>query len=61
MPSETVTVFRGTDSGRVVKSTQKAQEIGDKDVAIKITHSGVCGTDLHQVKRDIVLGSESLS
>jgi len=51
------TVFKGSKEGKVVESTSH-REIGPNEVLIKITHSGLCGTDLHYKGADIVLGHE---
>ena len=37
------TVFKGSEQGKIVKSTTKRNLRAD-EVLIKITHSGVCGT-----------------
>lgn len=39
-----ITVFKGTDQGRIVKSTT-SKELGPRDVLIRVTHSGLCFTD----------------
>jgi threonine dehydrogenase-like Zn-dependent dehydrogenase len=38
------TVFKGSENGSIVKSTTK-RDIKAEEVLIKITHSGICGTD----------------
>jgi threonine dehydrogenase-like Zn-dependent dehydrogenase len=53
----TFTVFKGSENGDIVKSTT-AREVRPDEVLIKVTHSGVCGTDEHHRHRDIVLGHE---
>jgi threonine dehydrogenase-like Zn-dependent dehydrogenase len=53
----TFTVFKGSESGDIVQSTT-TRDVGPDEVLIKVTHSGVCGTDEHQRHRDIVLGHE---
>ncbi|KAI0887590.1 GroES-like protein [Annulohypoxylon maeteangense] len=54
------TVFKGSKEGVAVKSTAtKPQLTGDK-VLMKITASGLCGTDLHYMDHDIVLGHEGV-
>jgi hypothetical protein len=37
------TVFKGSEEGKIVKSTTK-RDLRADEVLIKITHSGVCGT-----------------
>ncbi|KAI9150691.1 alcohol dehydrogenase [Paramyrothecium foliicola] len=55
------TVFKGTDEGVPRKSITKRpdQLVGDQ-VLLKVTASGVCGTDLHFLKKDMVLGHEGV-
>lgn len=55
MPS--FTVFKGSKSGDIVKATT-TREVGPQDVLVRITHSGVCGTDEHYHKVDQGLGHE---
>ncbi|KAF5393029.1 hypothetical protein D9757_001103 [Collybiopsis confluens] len=50
--------FRGSSSGRVVKSYFRKNLAAD-EVAVRVTHSGVCGTDLHYMRQDMVLGHEA--
>jgi len=42
-----------------VQSTT-TREVGPDEVLVKVTHSGVCGTDIHHVHRDIALGHEGI-
>lgn len=51
------TVFKGSKDGKITQSTT-TRDIKNDEVLIKITHSGVCGTDEHMRKKDIVLGHE---
>jgi threonine dehydrogenase-like Zn-dependent dehydrogenase len=53
----TFTVFKGSENGDIVESTT-TREVRPDEVLIKVTHSGVCGTDEHHSHRDIVLGHE---
>ncbi|OAP54667.1 hypothetical protein AYL99_11115 [Fonsecaea erecta] len=50
------TVFKGSKAG-IVKATSQ-REVGPHDVLVKITHSGLCGTDLHHKELDMGLGHE---
>ncbi|KAF5697069.1 NADP(H)-dependent alcohol dehydrogenase [Fusarium globosum] len=56
-----ITVYRGTPSGRVQQATvprpgpPKAHQ-----VTVRITHSGLCGTDEHYKCQDMVLGHEGV-
>jgi D-arabinose 1-dehydrogenase-like Zn-dependent alcohol dehydrogenase len=52
------TVYKGSEKG-VVKS-KSSRELGRNDVVVKITHSGVCGTDEHVLHSDMVLGHEGV-
>lgn len=51
------TVFRGSKEGKIVQSTT-TKDIKEDEVLIKVTHSGLCGTDEHQITRGIALGHE---
>ncbi|KAN0060607.1 hypothetical protein ACQY0O_007265 [Thecaphora frezii] len=54
------TVFKGSKSGKVVKAQGTDKPVRPTDVVIDITHSGLCGTDLHFLKADMVLGHEGV-
>ncbi|KAK4152334.1 chaperonin 10-like protein [Chaetomidium leptoderma] len=59
MPS--FTVFKGAKDGSPKKSTtQKPDQLVGDQVFVRITASGVCGTDLHFLTRDMVLGHEGV-
>jgi threonine dehydrogenase-like Zn-dependent dehydrogenase len=51
------TVFKGSKEGKIVKSTS-TREIRPDEVLVRITHSGLCGTDEHFKYKDMVLGHE---
>lgn len=53
------TVFKGSKDGQVVQGTT-TKEIGPTEVLVKITHSGLCGTDVHCKHSDIVMGHEGV-
>ncbi|KAJ3788925.1 chaperonin 10-like protein [Lentinula aff. detonsa] len=53
------TTFRGSSNGRIVKSFFQ-RSLGPDEVAVQVTHSGVCGTDLHYMLQDMVLGHEAV-
>lgn len=38
--------FRGQQDGKIVQSTGKVPELGQHDVLIKLTHAGLCFTDV---------------
>ncbi|KAK0193879.1 NADP-dependent alcohol dehydrogenase [Armillaria mellea] len=52
--------FRGSPSGEIVESSFTREELSPDDVVVKITHSGLCGTDLHYLNIDMVLGHEGV-
>lgn len=54
------TVFKGSQSGKVVKAQGADRTIHPRDVVIDITHSGLCFTDVHYLKTDMVLGHEGV-
>ena len=51
------TVFKGSKEGKIVKSTTQ-KELKPDEVLIKVTHSGLCGTDEHYKHEDMGLGHE---
>ncbi|KAJ3872031.1 chaperonin 10-like protein [Lentinula edodes] len=51
--------FRGSSNGRILKSSFQ-KSLGPDEVVVKVTHSGVCGTDLHYMMQDMVLGHEAV-
>lgn len=51
------TVFKGSKEGRIIETKTK-KELQADEVLIKITHSGLCGTDEHFKHQDMVLGHE---
>ncbi|KAK3310029.1 chaperonin 10-like protein [Chaetomium strumarium] len=59
MPS--FTVFKGAKDGVPKKSTtQKPDQLVGDQVYVRVTASGVCGTDLHFLTHDMVLGHEGV-
>ncbi|KAI1102234.1 GroES-like protein [Jackrogersella minutella] len=57
MPS--FTVYKGSKDG-VVKSTVSTEKLTGDKVLMRITASGLCGTDLHYLNQDMVLGHEGV-
>jgi threonine dehydrogenase-like Zn-dependent dehydrogenase len=51
------TVFKGSKEGKIVKASTKKQLKPD-EVIIRVTHSGLCGTDEHFRHVDMGLGHE---
>lgn len=54
------TVFTGSRSGRIVQAQGTTRALRPDEVVIDITHSGLCGTDLHFRKANMVLGHEGV-
>ena len=53
------TVFKGSESGEIVEGKSR-RELGGTQAIVRITHSGVCGTDLHVLHMGIALGHEGV-
>jgi len=54
------TVFKGSAEGGIVQATShRALPMGN-EVLVKITHSGICGTDEHYKHVDMALGHEGV-
>lgn len=58
--SNTFKVFKGTKDGSIKESTTTKDELTGDQVLLKITASGVCGTDEHYRTTDMVLGHEGV-
>ncbi|EON63218.1 alcohol dehydrogenase [Coniosporium apollinis CBS 100218] len=56
MPS--FTVFKGSNDGSIHKSSTTRPDLKDDQVFLRVTSSGLCGTDLHYRHADMVLGHE---
>lgn len=54
-----VSVFKGNEDGSIRQESTR-QEVGPRDVLIRVTHSGICGTDVHYRSSGIVLGHEGV-
>ncbi|KIK64134.1 hypothetical protein GYMLUDRAFT_40389 [Collybiopsis luxurians FD-317 M1] len=52
--------FRGSRYGQIHESRFFRDTLQPDEVVIKVTHSGVCGTDLHFAHSDMVLGHEGV-
>ncbi|RSL82905.1 hypothetical protein BHE90_005609 [Fusarium euwallaceae] len=56
-----ITVYRGTPSGRAQKRTVAwPGPPNAHQVTVRVTHSGLCGTDEHYKSQDMVLGHEGV-
>ncbi|KAH8723415.1 chaperonin 10-like protein [Phaeosphaeriaceae sp. PMI808] len=56
----TFTVYKGSKGGRIVKSETSKPDVKDDQVLLKVTATGLCGTDEHYKDQDIVLGHEGV-
>ncbi|KAF7376516.1 NAD(P)-dependent alcohol dehydrogenase protein [Mycena sanguinolenta] len=54
------TVFMGSQTGDIVETTHCRDEPTGTQVLVKISHSGICGTDEHFRHVDMVLGHEGI-
>ena len=53
----TFTVYKGSKEGKIVKG-ETTRELNGDEVLVKVTASGVCGTDEHYLHQDMALGHE---
>ncbi|GAD92015.1 succinate semialdehyde dehydrogenase, putative [Paecilomyces variotii No. 5] len=51
--------FRGSENG-IVREVNALPPIKDEDVLIRVTHSGLCGSDILALKQPMVLGHEGV-
>ncbi|KAL1650842.1 hypothetical protein SLS58_000961 [Diplodia intermedia] len=54
------TVYKGTSTGAVVEAQTTRPDLVDDQVYVKVTASGLCGTDLHYRHADMALGHEGV-
>lgn len=59
MSAETRTYLAGTPSGALERRTTPI-DLGALEVLVRITHSGVCGTDAHDRTASCGLGHEGV-
>lgn len=52
------TVFKGSEKGEIVERRTQCPDPTENEVLVRITHSGLCGTDEHYKQANIVLGHE---
>ncbi|KAJ5595597.1 uncharacterized protein N7459_001805 [Penicillium hispanicum] len=52
------TVFRGSPDGTIRQEVSRRDDLKRDDVLVRITHSGVCFTDVHYRHADMALGHE---
>ncbi|EOQ99948.1 hypothetical protein E3P77_02983 [Wallemia ichthyophaga] len=55
------TAFRGQHDGTVKQSVGRVDNLGNKDVLMKLTHAGLCFTDVHYIEAGIALGHEPVA
>ena len=56
MPS--FTVYKGSKEGKIVQSETTRPDLKGDQVLVKVTASGLCGTDEHYLHADMALGHE---
>ncbi|CAK1356685.1 alcohol dehydrogenase [Cercospora beticola] len=54
------TVYKGGKDGKVTKATTEKGELERDQVLVRVTASGLCGTDLHYRTADMALGHEGV-
>lgn len=59
MTSQTLTYLAGGPEGKIVVKTSN-RAIGGVEVLVKVTHSGLCGTDAHDRTDGCGLGHEGV-
>ncbi|KAL4890655.1 chaperonin 10-like protein [Aspergillus ambiguus] len=52
------TVFKGASDGSIKKDSTHRESLTGDQVLVRVTHSGVCYTDVHYRHADMVLGHE---
>ncbi|CAI7597562.1 unnamed protein product [Penicillium bialowiezense] len=52
------TVYKGSKEGAIKEGKTQREDLKKDDVLVRVTHSGVCGTDLHYKGADMALGHE---
>lgn len=56
--SADIIAFKGSTTGKIVQSVIPSPTLKGAQVLVEIHHSGFCGTDLHYLHRDMVIGHE---
>ncbi|EFW18170.1 hypothetical protein D8B26_005013 [Coccidioides posadasii str. Silveira] len=59
-PGHEFAVFKGTKSGKVVRDITRRAALQGNEVLVRVTHSGLCGSDLHYRHSGCVLGHEGV-
>ncbi|PYH81130.1 Zn-dependent alcohol dehydrogenase [Aspergillus uvarum CBS 121591] len=52
------TIYKGSKDGSIKQATSHRDDLKKDQVLVRVTHSGVCGTDLHYQTTDMALGHE---
>jgi NADPH:quinone reductase-like Zn-dependent oxidoreductase len=52
--------FRGIEGAAKQVPIEISQELGPKEILLKITHSSICGTDVHLLTTGAALGHEGV-
>ncbi|WQF78911.1 Putative alcohol dehydrogenase, zinc-type, GroES-like superfamily, NAD(P)-binding domain superfamily [Colletotrichum destructivum] len=55
-----LTVYKGSADGSIKRDVTKKPELKGDEVLVKVTASGLCGTDAHYRSQDMVLGHEGV-
>jgi D-arabinose 1-dehydrogenase-like Zn-dependent alcohol dehydrogenase len=58
--ADQIKALAAAPDGKIHEKLLQKKPVGDNEVGIRVTHSGVCATDLHYVHADMVLGHEGL-
>ncbi|KAF7979130.1 hypothetical protein HWV62_43357 [Athelia sp. TMB] len=58
--SHTFTVYKGSPSGTIVRAQTTRPALAPDEVFLRVTHSGLCGTDAHMREKDMGLGHEGV-
>lgn len=56
--ADQVEALAAAPDGKIHEKLVQKKPVGDNEVGIRVTHSGVCATDLHYLDLDMVLGHE---
>ncbi len=56
--SADIIAFKGSNTGKIVQSVIPRPILKGAQVLVEVYHSGFCGTDLHYLHRDMVIGHE---
>lgn len=60
MAATAINAYMGSASGEIKEVRRASRPLAGSEVLIAVSHSGVCGTDEHYKKQDMVLGHEGV-